>query len=408
MSMFAELLSTFFDRRTAGDVAIDDSQKEMPVLVSELMGIHGELSGMSIAGAILEKFSAFGPDEQLTFFQSLLNELDIDPGAVRTALDALEAKPGMATYQTFAAVAEPPRQEFIRRLNQYPGATAAIVKMRVALRALGKTHPELMAIDVDFRHLLSSWFNRGFLVLRPINWQSPAHILEKIIAYEAVHEIGSWSDLRLRLEPPDRRCYAFFHPSMPDDPLIFVEIALTREVPVSITDLLSKDRDPVMSELSTTAVFYSISNCQDGLAGISFGNSLIKQVASDLSRDMKQLKTFVTISPIPGFVRWLQDSNQMGVGDDALPALAAQYLIAEKRKDGTPIDPVARFHLSNGAEVYRLCAGADPSTNGMDRSRGVMVNYRYDLEAVGRNLEDYAKSRTVKASRTVRALISNK
>src|SRR6056297_2602739 len=207
--------------------------------------------------------------------------------------------PTAVTYKRLMQAGEPKRQEVIRRLNKVPGATGALVEMRADLLRHLHEAPEIGVLDLDFKHLFKSWFNRGFLVLRPISWESPAAILEKIIAYEAVHAIDSWQSLRARLEPRDRRCFAFFHPAMPDEPLIFVEVALTRGVPGSIQGLLAEPREPLPAAEADTAVFYSISNCQPGLAGISFGNSLIKQVVEDLSRELKGLKTFVTLSPIP-------------------------------------------------------------------------------------------------------------
>ena len=226
-------------------------------------------------------------------------EMNISADRVRKALDLYEASHSNATYRDFAAAAEPPRQELIRRLNRVPGATGGLVRMRADLLRLGRGEPDLEALDLDFRHLFASWFNRGFLVLRPVSWESPAHILEKIIAYEAVHAIDSWDDLRRRLEPADRRCFAFFHPAMPDEPLIFVEVALTQGIAQSIQSLLSENRKEKPVAEADTAVLYSISNCQPGLSGISFGNSLIKQVAADLSQELPGIRTYVTLSPIP-------------------------------------------------------------------------------------------------------------
>jgi malonyl-CoA decarboxylase len=294
----------------------------------------------------------------------------------------------------------------IRRLNQVPGATKALVAMRADLLRLGRGEASLEALDLDFRHLFASWFNRGFLVLRPINWQSPAHILEKIIAYEAVHAIDSWEDLRRRVEPADRRCFAFFHPAMPDEPLIFVEVALTTGIAGSVQAVLSGERETLAAEDADTAVFYSISNCQAGLASISFGNSLIKQVAADLSMELPGLKTFVTLSPIPGLAAWMEGNAPDADRDDdeRMRSLAARYLTAAKRPDGLPLDPVARFHLGNGAEVHRVHARADMSDKGLRQSGGVMVNYLYDLGRVAQNHERFAASHEVATSPEIRAL----
>ena len=242
------------------------------------------------------------------------------------------------------------------------------------------------------------------MVLRPINWSSPAEILEKIIAYEAVHAIDSWDDLRRRLQPADRRCFGFFHPAMAGEPLIFVEVALTKGIPSSIQELLADGRDAIDSEDADTAVFYSISNCQPGLAGISFGNSLIKQVASDLSRDLPSLKNFVTLSPIPGLNKWLEQADLLYPQDLKTNAVAAHYLLEAKRTDGLPVDPVARFHLGNGAMVHAVHAVADVSENGMAQSNGAMVNYLYDLPQITANHEQFIAKKTITASPEVRAL----
>jgi malonyl-CoA decarboxylase len=302
----------------------------------------------------------------------------------------------------------------LRRLNQAPGGTADLVAMRVDLMAAAKAEPDLGRVDLDFRHLFASWFNRGFLVLRRIGWESPANILEKIIAYEAVHEIHSWADLRRRLEPPDRRCFAFFHPAMPDDPLIFVEVALTQGIPGAIGPLLAEERRPLPPGKVDTAVFYSISNCQAGLRGISFGNSLIKQVVDVLGREVAGLKTFVTLSPIPGLSRWIETQDEAAramLGADpatlepeTLRRLAARYLLEAKAKDGAPLDPVARFHLGNGAEVHEIHASADLSAKGRQQSCGAMVNYLYDPARVEQNHEAFATHQTIAATRGVKAL----
>jgi malonyl-CoA decarboxylase len=276
--------------------------------------------------------------------------------------------------------------------------------MRKDLLALIKESPELAPVGIDLKHLFTSWFNRGFLVLRPINWSSPAEILEKIIAYEAVHAINSWEDLRARLQPEDRRCFAFFHPAMPDEPLIFVEVALTKGIPNSIQGLLETNRDPIPPEDADTAVFYSISNCQQGLAGISFGNSLIKQVVSDLSLAIPSLTTFVTLSPIPRLTSWLKKGEVISTEKYTNQALAAYYLLNAKNEEGKPYDPVARFHLGNGAMLHAVHAEADKSENGLDQSGGVMVNYQYDLKKIPQNHERFLSENKIAVSTEVRAL----
>ncbi|MGC9418051.1 MAG: malonyl-CoA decarboxylase [Rhodovulum sp.] len=406
MTLLADMLSTLIERTYRAGAGARADNRPMPDLAADLIGATGEITGLTVARTILERYASMQDDEKLEFFRHLADEMNISPRAVRAALDAYEAAQTRTTYGAFMAAAEPPRQELFRRLNQVPGATSALVAMRADLLRLGRTDDALQAVDLDFRHLFASWFNRGFLVLRPINWQSPAHILEKIIAYEAVHAIDSWDDLRRRLEPEDRRCFAFFHPAMPDEPLIFVQVALTRGVPGSIQTLLAEERDQIAGEQADTAVFYSITNCQAGLAGISFGNSLIKQVAADLSLEFPGLKTFVTLSPIPGLVRWLTAEGRSWDADDdeAMRALAAHYLFAAKRGDGLPFDPVARFHLGNGALIHQVHARADTSEKGRVQSAGVMVNYLYDLNKVSQNHERFAASHDVAASSDIRAL----
>ncbi|MHA7777580.1 malonyl-CoA decarboxylase [Roseibium sp. M-1] len=406
MTILGDLLSTIFERRSGLAAPNRRDPRSTDELIAALVSASGDIAGLSLASTLLQRYGEMDDDGKLAFFRHLAHDMNIDPGKVRTTLEAYEAAPGKATYRDFMSAVEPDRQELIRRLNQIPGATEKLVRMRADLLQLGARDPELQALDQDFRHLFVSWFNRGFLVLRPISWESPAHILEKIIAYEAVHEITSWEDLRRRLAPGDRRCFAFFHPSMPDEPLIFVEVALTDSVPGSIQDLLAEDREPITAAKARTAVFYSISNCQEGLASISFGNSLIKQVAADLSAELPSLKTFVTLSPIPGLTKWLlaegiaiADADEKG-----LRTLAAHYLLSAKREDGQPLDPVARFHLGNGAQVHAVHAEADTSEKGRAQSAGVMVNYLYDLGKVTQNHERYATSLDIAASSDIKSL----
>jgi malonyl-CoA decarboxylase len=301
------------------------------------------------------------------------------------------------------------------------------------LDALGHRKDDLASVDADFVHLFSSWFNRGFLVLRKIDWSTPAMILEKIIRYEAVHEIASWDDLRRRIDPPDRRCYAFFHPALVDEPLIFVEVALTREISDAIPPILAGKREVIVSERANTAVFYSISNCQRGLTGVSFGSFLIKQVAAEISRELPRISHFVTLSPAPAFAGWLkrelkEDPPKAIAADDRaelmaletgewfkdpdgaerlrepLMRAAATFFLTARTRTRAPVDPVARFHLGNGARLERINWLADPSPKGLAQSFGVMVNYLYDLEDIEKNHEAYAGSRTIVASSAVKKL----
>jgi malonyl-CoA decarboxylase len=410
-----DLLTTLFERKRGGEVAA--SGKPLPDLCRALLSGQGEVSGMKRAAEVLLRYRQADSAARAAFFRFLADGMDLDPVALTQAAQAYAQTPDAANLATVLHAAEPPRQELLRRLNQAPGGTADLVAMRVDLMAAAKDAPDLARVDLDFRHLFASWFNRGFLVLRRIGWESPANILEKIIAYEAVHEIQSWDDLRRRLEPPDRRCFAFFHPAMPDDPLIFVEVALTQGIPGAIGPLLAEDRQPLGPGQVDTAVFYSISNCQAGLRGISFGNSLIKQVVDVLGREVTGLKTFVTLSPIPGLTRWIEGQAQdataqamLGAAADQIPPealrqVAARYLLEAKAKDGGPLDPVARFHLGNGAEVHDIHAEADLSAKGMQQSCGAMVNYLYDPARVEQNHEAFATHHTIAAARGVKALL---
>ncbi|WP_227421833.1 malonyl-CoA decarboxylase [Pacificispira spongiicola] len=420
---FQDLLSTLFERRPWRGTQAPDAPLE--TLCEDLLGGRGEISGMRIGAAILDAYRDLDADGRRRFFAYLTEDMDLDADAVEAAAQAYRIDRNAKTLQTLADAAEPRRQELLRRLNRLPGATAALVRMREDLLAELRAEPSFTRTDLDFAHLFSSWFNRGFLVLRRIDWTSPAHILEKIIAYEAVHQINDWDDLRRRLHPADRRCFAFFHPAMPDEPLVFVEVALTDAIPNSIQAVLSEDREPIDVGKATTAVFYSISNCQTGLKGISFGNSLIKQVVQDLSAELRNLSTFVTLSPVPGFTKWLGglespeakavgeavtaalagDTGQLAEVDDTLRRLAADYFLKSKRDDGRPIDPVARFHLGNGAILHAIHARADLSPAGLKRGAGLMVNYLYDGDRVEPNHESFAKDGAVVASSQVEALL---
>lgn len=410
MSLLTELLNTLFERRAKSETAVDIVSRALPDLVRDLLGSRDDISSRMLVTRILATFEAEDDAGKHAFFTFLARDLDIDPARARTALEMYEAEPGGDSYGELMAACEPPRQEVIRKLNQIPGGTGRLVAMRADLhRAARQDAPSgrlFAALDLDFRHLFRSWFNRGFLVLRPITWESPAHILERIINYEAVHAIESWDDLRARLEPADRRCFALFHPAMPDEPLIFVEIALTRGVPSSIHDILAEDRKPLTEDETDTAVFYSISNCQKGLAGISFGDFLIKQAVEDLSVARPGLSTFVTLSPLPGFADWIRDSSINPPADDptAMRQLAARYLLEARRDDGTPRDPVARFHLGNGACIHDVHANADLSPRGVRQAHGVMVNYLYEADKIAQNHERFAAKGEVVATDTVRAL----
>ena len=323
MSYLSGLFSTVFERRFARALSSDAAGRDVTELARDLLGAQGEVSGTTLARLTLDHYAEADRDGKKAFFEFMLRDLEIDPVEVVETLKDYKGAPSKRSYRAYAEASEPKRQELLRRLNQVRGGTQRLVSMRQDLLQMMRETPALEPIDVDFEHLFASWFNRGFLVLRRINWSSPAEILEKIIAYEAVHAIDSWDDLRRRLQPTDRRCFGFFHPTMPDEPLIFVEVALTKGIPNSIQKLLADGRDPIEEEEADTAVFYSISNCQFGLAGISFGNSLIKQVAADLARDLVGLETFVTLSPIPGLTNWLDAQDSEALDNATLEQQAA-------------------------------------------------------------------------------------
>jgi malonyl-CoA decarboxylase len=437
VSFLQDLLTTVAEqgRQYLPSALVGAQREDIGGLARALLSGRGEASGVAIARQLLDDYRALGQDERKSFFRIIAEDFKPDPEEVRAAANAFLEAPNDVSLQHLRDAVESPRQEFFRRLNLAPGATAEIVAMRRDLLRLMKGEPGYIAVDDDIAHLFASWFNRGFLVLRRIDWQTPAAILEKIIRYEAVHEIQGWEDLRRRLEPTDRRCFAFFHPSLIDEPLIFVEVALTREVPGHIQDLIGGPPAAVEPQaLPTTAVFYSISNCQEGLRGISFGNFLIKQVVEELAREQPQLKTFVTLSPVPHFARWLdrmiadesarvvtdqdrvalQMLSDPGWVDDpeeadalrpTLLALAAHYFLQARSNDARPVDPVARFHLGNGARLERINWLGDLSEKGLREAHGLMVNYLYELKDIERNHEAYANEGEVVASRAVKGLL---
>ncbi|MGV6802920.1 MAG: malonyl-CoA decarboxylase [Ruegeria sp.] len=410
-----DLLSQLFDR--PDKMRGKDDNRSIQELSHALMSTEGDVSGPTLASTIIERYADIEDHEKLEFFNFLNTQLDLDAGKLVETATRYAADQSVSAFRDLSKVSEPKRQELLRRLNQPTGATQKLVSMRCDLIRFVRSNPDLGRTDIDFVHLLRSWFNRGFLVLRQIDWDTPARILDKIVAYEAVHQISDLDDLRRRLFPSDRRCFAFFHPAMPDEPLIFVEVALTSEIPGSIDALLSDFRLPIRAEQASVAAFYSISNCQKGLAGINFGNQLIKQVVAELSSEFPELVTFVTLSPMPGFNRWLADETTNAehgnsaqavlagsASRETLCAMAARYLLFAKRADGLPLDPVSRFHLGNGAQLYEIHANADLSANGNAQSSGVMVNYLYDLGSVESHHDAFATHAEIQASRSVRAL----
>jgi malonyl-CoA decarboxylase len=405
---------------------IDHAKQLARTLLSE----RGEASGAQVARELHDVLSALAADDRHSFQRYLATEFQPDRAALRTAAEHYLADTTAEAAAALAQAADPPRQELLRRMNMAPGGTAALIALRSELTAHLHDEPELKLLDADLMHLFASWFNRGFLELRRIDWQSPAAVLEKLIAYEAVHEIKGWDDLRRRLGP-DRRCFAFFHPALPGEPLIFVEVALVQGLATAMSPLLAQNTDEeaarAQAARADTAIFYSISNCQDGLRGISFGNFLIKQVVEELQAEFPQLKRFSTLSPIPGFRRWLmQRLAQAGDPDavllpelerdgwwhdlaqserlrPALMRLCALYLTRQP-SPGSRIDPVARFHLGNGARLERINWLGNAAPRAIHESFGIMVNYLYDHDSIEDNHEAFVRDGTIVRSPDVDAL----
>ena len=405
-----------------------------------LLSERGEANSVAIARDVLARYAVLSDEQRHIFFERLASDFSPDPQAVLESAQAYAGDPSAAHLLRLTQLAEPPRQELLRRINRSPGGTVGIVAMRRALLDRLPKRPGLQAVEADFRHLLSSWFNPGFLQLQRVDWNSPAQLLEQIIQHEAVHQIDGWDDLRRRLQP-DRRCFAFVHPQLPGEPLIFVEVALLPEMPAAIAPLIDKAAEPAPPKQFKVAAFYSISNCQPGLRGVSMGNFLIKRVAEELQRELPQLRTFCTLSPIPGFAAWLRagarceglnkvraerlaqaqatlhahggaEPGALGHADalraldaeatQALLRLGAFYLGLCSAAEGG--DPVARFHLDNGARLERLNALGDLSAKGTRQSHGLMVNYLYDLDRVEAHHEQFVNG-SVAHSRAVAALL---
>ncbi|MEH2562716.1 malonyl-CoA decarboxylase [Bradyrhizobium sp. AZCC 2289] len=436
-AFFSDLLSTISERgrtllRRGGSSGDRQDASELLELCQALLSGRGEASGTAMAREVLDRYHHLDAAGRLTFFEALARDYGPDREKLSQAIESWRTQPSDDDASDLHFASEPRRQELIRRLNRAPGGTSELVAMRADLLAVMKGNRDLAAVDRDVVHLLSSWFNRGFLVLRKIDWSTPANILEQIIRYEAVHEIRDWNDLRRRIDPIDRRCYAFFHPQLADEPLIFVEVALTESIPTAIAPLLAEERQPVPVERARTAVFYSISNTQRGLGGISFGSFLIKQVVEELRRELPKLDNFVTLSPVPGFVQWLKQATDVPVSDDerallenldqpdwfenaeltaqlrgVLEPLAAHYFLKARTPKGRLIDSVARFHIGNGARLERIDWLGDLSPKGLRESAGIMVNYLYRLDDIEKNHEAYANQGEIAASSAVKKLLKN-
>ncbi len=430
MSFMGDLLSVISDRGRAL-LELDNTFKrdgeDLDQLVSSLLSSRGEASGTALAKRLLDTYQDLDDAGKTEFLLLLVSDYGPDLTRLTRVINQFTESPDSANAILVHQAAEAKRQELLRRLNKAPGGTQALVAMRKFLLGKLADHPELKALDADFLHLFTSWFNRGFLVLRRIDWNTPAVILEKIIRYEAVHEIDDWEELRRRIDSPDRRCYAFFHPALIDEPLIFVEVALMAEIPNAIDPILAINRQAISAKQARAAVFYSISNCQAGLRGISFGNFLIKQVVDNLRRDLPQLDTFVTLSPVIGFLEWLRTEateqdlltpaeqaaldmlrqDQWYANDEqteqlqkVLLPLAATFFHEAKSRN-QPADPVARFHLGNGARLERINWLGDKSDRGMQQAAGLMVNYLYAIQDIEKNHEAFASRNEIICSTEV-------
>jgi malonyl-CoA decarboxylase len=418
--------------QTSGDLS---NMKPAPLerakqLAATLLSERSQASGALIARQLRELLSVLDASDRHGFQRYLATEFQPDGVALRTAAERYLTDGTAEAAAALARAADPPRQELLRRINMAPGGIGALIAMRSEIASCLRTEPELTLLDADLKHLFASWFNRGFIELRRVDWQTPAAVLEKLIAYEAVHEIKGWDDLRRRLAP-DRRCFGFFHPALPGEPLIFVEVALVEGLATAVQPLLSKDTDAAAAReraaRADTAIFYSISNCQDGLRGVAFGNFLIKQVVEELKVEFPQLKRFSTLSPVPGFRQWL--GKRLANGSDPNTALllqlesggwwndpaqseklrvpllrlCARYLT---RQPSIRIDPVARFHLGNGARLERINWLGNTAPRGIQESFGIMVNYLYDIEAIESNHEAFVNDGTVMRSADVDALLA--
>ena len=436
-SFFGELLQTISERgrdlidRTRnrrGDAAA--RSQSLIELCEELLSGRGEASGVALAREIFTRYDELTTGPRIAFFETLATRFGVDRERIDAAVDAWAREGTDEAAAELHRAAEPRRQELFRRLNLAPGGTAALVAMREDVIDSMVHRDDLAPVDQDFVHLFSSWFNRGFLVLRRIDWSTPALILEKIIRYEAVHQIQDWNDLRRRIDPPDRRCYAFFHPALNDEPLIFVEVAFTDGLPRAIAPILGQDGNTLAPAEANTAVFYSISNCQRGLSGVSFGSFLIKQVVEELQRELPKLENFVTLSPVPGFMQWVKHAVDVPISDDdrvllenlskpdwfaipeltsqlrsVLEPLAAHYFLKARTSKGRLIDSVERFHIGNGARLERIDWLGDLSPKGLRESAGIMVNYLYRLDDIEKNHEAYANHGEIAASSAVKRLL---
>jgi malonyl-CoA decarboxylase len=388
-SVLGARIGKLFERIKAGSKPA--SSESLLDYAAALLSLRGRASGPALASAFFDRYEASDMAARHVFLAQLHAQNPRSADAIDKAIAAWTTNRDDKSAALLHDATESPCARLIRMLNLAPGGTRRLIAMRndlLSAPGIGTTGGEgLRGLDREFEDAFTAWFNAGFLELRHIDWNSPAAVLERIIRYEAVHSIAGWDDLRRRVQPVDRRCYGFFHPQMADDPLIFVEVALTQALPAAITGIISPDRVPIDPRDATFAIFYSISNCQEGLRGIPFGNFLIKQVVGLLKAELPHLQQFATLSPVPGFAKWLARENGEAAvpTGEALRKLAAHYITSARDRQGQVLDPVGRFHLGNGARLEAVHAAGDLSEKGLRQAHGVMVNYLYDLGAIEAN-----------------------
>ena len=371
-----------------------------------LLRLRGDTASRALAELLVRRYNTLDDVGKTRFFFVLLREFGAVRADVDAAIAAYQSDPGETQLVALAEASASQRLLLFRALNTASGGIAVLLDMRTVLLAHRHDMPELAPVERDLKYLLRSWFNRGFLRLQQLDWTTPAHILESLIRYEAVHEIRGWADLRRRLAP-DRRSFGFFHPALPDEPIIFVTVALTTGLATSIQDVSDAPVTPA-PEGADTAIFYSITNCQTGLSGISFGSFLIKQVTERLTAEDPALTTFSTLSPIPGFATWLAENHPNADTEDrpSMLALCAIYLVTVRR-GSLPHDPVARFHLRNGARIEQINWHGDTSPKGMTESHGLLVNYLYSGQDIAANNEALTLDGLVTASPAVIAVLDD-
>ena len=381
----------------------------------------GEVAARTRAAELGQRFLDLNDAGRVRFLSLMADNYSVDEVRLTAVIESWLAAESGQRFDLEAqlrSALEPPRTKLLTQFNELPQGVKFLVDMRAELLRLRQGHPNLRPLEADLKRLLSAWFDVGLLQMQEINWRSSAALLEKLIAYEAVHAIQSWNDLKNRLDS-DRRCFAFFHPNMPEEPLIFVEVALVKGMATNVQTLLDEAAPLEDIRLADTAIFYSISNAQQGLSGISFGNFLIKRVVKKLQQEFPQLTQFATLSPMPGFCRWLdkidtaQESALLDEGVTSrspthLQKLAVHYLSEQKQKRNQNYarDPVAHFHLSNGAQIERLNWMGDTSDNGLKQSAGMMVNYLYELPHIENRSQGYSAEGKVSLSVSIDKLLN--